>query len=271
VTVSVMLVSVAGTLDLVGRSGWGITEKQIGRGGASKLRSLEMRKVQDKLSAIKDQDVFIVYEDDFHQGGFINGWLAYFARKNRLVLANSYVGASTITQVTPLSEKGWNDSLLLTTYPAEWTAGSIEKDWCYSGIQCFRLFRNDWAFVFRIRNPNGLELHNGNMFFWLSGDDTRMKIFAGKKGILTFRANLIAGPSLDTTSTRNVFLKSPNGPQRNIRFDRQCTIELEIPVSQGLNEIQMACTDHANVSRLSNGDPRPLLVYVGNFELLGLN
>ena len=77
--------------DMVLRSGLGHTREEIGRGGAHKLIAPSTRAVQDVLSSMHDRDLYIFYYDNFHSGKFINGWLTYFARQNRVLAINPLV------------------------------------------------------------------------------------------------------------------------------------------------------------------------------------
>jgi hypothetical protein len=68
------------------------TIKALNRGVGFKLLTQDTREVQTILSALHHQDVLISWQDDFRHGDFINGWLSYFARNNRIWLTNPLVG-----------------------------------------------------------------------------------------------------------------------------------------------------------------------------------
>src|SRR5262249_32877640 len=90
-TVILFVFMCLGTVDMVVRAGIGKTEAQVGRGGAHKLLTPATRKVQNVLSKMRKKDVSIIWMDDFLGGGYINAWLAYFARHNRVWLRNPFL------------------------------------------------------------------------------------------------------------------------------------------------------------------------------------
>jgi hypothetical protein len=89
--------------------------EEIGRGGAHKLLSPSTRRIQDELSAICGEDIYIIYKDNFFNGNYINGWLAYFARKNRVWVANARIGDATIGKIIH-PQKPLHQAFLLTSF-----------------------------------------------------------------------------------------------------------------------------------------------------------
>jgi len=78
-----------GTGDMVIRSGIGTTMAEIGRGGAQKLLTPATMELQAELSRMHDKSIYIIWYDEFYNGNFVNAWLAYFARNNRVWLSNT--------------------------------------------------------------------------------------------------------------------------------------------------------------------------------------
>ena len=113
--IGLFCLSFYGTLDMTVRSGIGRTMEEIGRGGAHKLLSPSTRRIQDELSAICGEDVYIIYKDNFFNGNYINGWLAYFARKNRVWVANARIGDATIGKIIH-PQKPIQQAFLLTSF-----------------------------------------------------------------------------------------------------------------------------------------------------------
>jgi len=87
----ILPLSLLGTADMTIRSGVGKTQEEIGRGGAHKMLDPATKKVQDVLSGMRGQYVIISWKDDFFNGAYVNGWLAYFARKNRVWVTNPLI------------------------------------------------------------------------------------------------------------------------------------------------------------------------------------
>ncbi len=114
--------SCVSTGDMALRSGLGHTMEEIGRGGAHKLLTPSTRAVQDVLSSMHDKDLYILYNDGFHGGGFINAWLTYFARHNRVWVANPLISDISLDQMPGVKRspfKPIDDPFLLTTTHVE--------------------------------------------------------------------------------------------------------------------------------------------------------
>ena len=87
-SIILLLILALATMDLTIRPAVGKTEEKIGRGGAHKLISLATRNIQDILSNMQGENIYIIWSDDFYNGNYILNWLAYFARKNYVWAAN---------------------------------------------------------------------------------------------------------------------------------------------------------------------------------------
>jgi hypothetical protein len=146
-----------GTFDMVVRSGVGQTEAEIGRGGAQKLLAPATMKIQDILSQMRGQNVYIVWYDEFFAGNFINAWLAYFARHNRVWLSNTLLSDIDIRTVVkkmrpprdPLSEA----YLLTSCKLAPLLEGhAVESIWSLEPYCLWRFSSADKE-IFEIINP----------------------------------------------------------------------------------------------------------------------
>ena len=135
------------------RAGMGRTLEEIGRGGAHKLLMPSTKFVQDTLLNIQNKDVYIVYDDDFHSGNFINGWLTYFSRNNRVWVANPLVGNMNLSHVkaTRILFTPTDDPFMLTTSPVE-----MFKDYLVWSCEPYYLYEfplNSWADVKKFIDP----------------------------------------------------------------------------------------------------------------------
>jgi len=98
------------------------------RGVGYKLLQTDTREIQDTLSEVSGQDILIVWQDDFRHGDFINGWLTYFARNNRVWLTNSLVGDKNL-QPYLADMKSLPKHYLLLTSPTFHVTQGTTKLW----------------------------------------------------------------------------------------------------------------------------------------------
>jgi len=137
------------TGDMVLRSGLGRTREEIGRGGAHKLIGPSTRAVQDVLSSMHDKDLYILYHDNFHRGKFINGWLTYFARHNRVLAINPLVG------IKQRSFKPSSDPFLLTATHVESFKDYLV--WSYKPYYLYEFPLKEWSALSEFITPVQLE------------------------------------------------------------------------------------------------------------------
>lgn len=71
------------------RTGVGRTMEEVGRGGAHKLAAPATMHLQKRLSTIRNQNIYIIWTDDFFGGDYVLNWLRYFARNNYVWSINS--------------------------------------------------------------------------------------------------------------------------------------------------------------------------------------
>ncbi len=124
----IICVSGLATADMAYRSGTGKTMQEIGRGGAYKLLAPGARGIQDILSTVEGQDVYIIWRDDFYNGGYMNGWLSYFSRKNNTWVANPGISDMSVGNIKRVSDFPWNverDFLVLTSLRMPGQAGHL--------------------------------------------------------------------------------------------------------------------------------------------------
>jgi hypothetical protein len=267
----IMAISGASTFSMAYRSGVGKTQTEIGRGGAPSLGSPEMMVLATLLKSLNNTDVLISIRDSSNGGGFLNGWIAYFARNNRIYLTNSRISDISVPD---LSMQKINLSILpagsiLVNSAQESCGGEI------AGLRVASLLENkmvhvsqisapNWAFISQVDNPNGLENDaSGIPLIWIGDSPASMILYAGKNGLLKIHANLRPGQSIPVETTRNLEITNLDItrliPVQGLASDRT----IEIPVFSGRNEIKFQVIEKPTQS-LSN-DPRTLLVMVKDY------
>lgn len=268
IIVILFISSSIGTLSMTVRSGIGKTQEKIGRGGAFKLLSPGTKSVQDKLATLHGQDVYILWKDDFFNGNFINGWLTYFARHNRVHIFNTLVGDANLESYIPPLKDFAEGAFILTPYPAQNAVGrSIRDVWTAEPYRLWKLSGADWVVMCDLENPNGLESAGGQQFFWVGGNDTVIKLIAGREGELIMNADFYPGPSLPESDTRNILIKTDKGYEKSLKIGVNYRFPIAVPISRGQNQITIYALDKPSLTTLPNGDARPLLLQIRGLHL----
>lgn len=261
------------TVNLAYFSGFGRKIEDIdGRGGAHKMYALATRHLQDKLTKLCNQDILIAYQDDFFDGAYLRGWLAYFARHNRVYLASSNITDISLS-VWPLIPEQWPPRLYLllssfTPCKGQIVGRDARLIWSEYPYFMYLAEGRDWAFINSVYNKNGLEQdENGVPFFWVGDGMTEVEVLSGKAGQAIFLASVGPGPSLPESTERivcistghKIFEKRINGVQEAFSF--------VVPVKAGRNIIKIQPLDKPTAVSLPNGDTRPLLLMIKNLRL----
>ena len=139
-----------GTIDMTVRSGVGHNLEEIGRGGAHKLLATSTRRIQDKVSAMHGEDIYILYKDNFFDGNYINGWLSYFARKNRVWVANPRIGDAIISEpIHP--QKPERHAFLLTS--GDLKGHGAKKVFSSEPYHLYKFSNTEWDTLSQILEP----------------------------------------------------------------------------------------------------------------------
>jgi hypothetical protein len=253
------------------RSGAGQTVEEIGRGGAHKLLSPATKAVQDKLAEMHNQDIYIVWEDDFYQGGFVNAWLAYFARHNRVWLYNPILSDADLSKFPQAKQSPENlpDDFFMLTSLSRVFGHSLQLIWSADPYHLWQLSSGeDWLFLRDFINANGLEDWGGELGFWLGQGDTEIDLIASRNGQLEISGYFTPGPSLPDKTTRRILITTDQGYNREVTLDGEGTHELSIPVTMGQNSITLRPLDKPTLDILPNGDTRPLLVGIRGLHIV---
>lgn len=250
------------------------TLEEIGRGGAHQLHSPSFIKIQEILSKEKQRDFCIAWKDDFFNGNYLNAWLSYLARYNRVWVTNPQLSDVNLKDL-PSGErqifKGQTQDFLLLTsnllHP--FVCGkSVRHAWSYAPYHLWQISGQDWIFLADIENPNGLERDGGEEFFWVGKGDTVLRFIAGREGIAVFQAQFYPGPSLPEKPSRLVSISTDAGYEGKMQIDGPGAHSFAVPVKAGQSLLKIHSLDRASLSRLPTGDPRPLLLQIRNLRML---
>lgn len=221
-----------------------------------------MRELRAQLEGLHGQTLLLT-----EPSGYLNGWVAYFGRNNHIWLTNPMVSDIDLSQERGASatinlERLPSDAIVVSNRTQHLEAvSSTNVIWSGSAYSLWKLQRATGSGIVSIANTNGLERVGGDDFFWMGTDETTLRIFAPRDGMLQLQAIFVPGPSLAATQERHVLIRRNQNYQKKLTVaSEQATIAL--PVVQGVNTITIHVLDRPDTLHLPNGETRSLLLGV---------
>ena len=266
--------SLTATAHMAWRAGHGKTEKEIGRGGAHKLADPATIKLQKLLSNTEDQNILILWKDDFYNGDYLRGWLAYFARKNKVWFDNPRIGNLNLKDLAGakwLPDRLPQNGYLLTSsmFAPSVAAPSVRLVWSEGPYSLWKIGDQNWgAFLKDIDNPNGLEKVDGDDAFWVGNGDSVLETLSGRAGILILEARFSPGPSLPTTEKRSFQISTDSGYLEKKQINTPGVYQFSVPIVAGQTRIKIRALDQPIITRLPSGDTRPLLFQIRDLKIV---
>lgn len=260
VTFGLLLVFCAGTISTTLVAGvYPIVGRSI---GAMWLLGSGARQVQDHLADIRGSNILIASDNNF-----LNAWLAYFARHNRVWLTNPRMSDINIQGM-----QNWNDfpdNLNVITISSDQRTldGSAQLLWSAEPYQIWHVQSRDGLVLLNIQNKNGLEDWGGERGFWLGDGDTGLEIVSRGDQPIVLTADFKLGPSLPDSTDRRILLLTEGGSSSVFTILRNGIQALSIPVVKGTNHIVLRPLDKATAIGLPNGDMRPLILGMSGLRL----
>ncbi|MBI5304102.1 MAG: hypothetical protein HY868_18350 [Chloroflexi bacterium] len=244
--------AIAGIFPVVGRSI-----------GASRLLAPGARQAQDRLSEIRGQNILIVDNESF-----MNAWLGYFARHNRVWIANPKMSDTSVAKIQTFQDLP-DDIWVLTTSAdvGANTDSAIQPIWSAEPYQLGKISNKDWIVITAIKNANGIEEWNGDRGLWLGDGDTEINFVSSKEGRATITAEFTRGPSLPNTLERQLLVLADSGYSAGVTIARDGAQSFSVPVIAGPNRLILRPLDRPTLPELSNGDARPLLLGVRGLHI----
>ncbi len=127
----------------------------------------------------------------------------------------------------------------------------------------------------------GLEYANGRPFLWLGeGLDQGFRgfLWADREMLANIVLHLIPGPSREDSKReveisygRYGYYEDSNLLSMVIEFDGPIEYKMKVKLHKGLNQIELASLDEADIEILPNGDTRPLLIQLVGIDIQTLN
>ncbi|MFL5801277.1 MAG: hypothetical protein ACJ8CR_05995, partial [Roseiflexaceae bacterium] len=257
--------SVVGTTTMVIQS---TSLQPAERYAANYLITPEMQQLQERLEGLHDSNLFYYEVDTTWSTGFVNAWLAYFARHNRIWLGNprfNGVDLAAIPEIRSIVDlKTVPPDVLVLSHVDKGVAALPTKKTLLWSNSSYQLWKPDiafWALLEQVQNRYGVQQLKGEPFFWMGKEPTQLQVYAIQAGRLTLQARFQPGPSLPGTTVRRVLVESDTGHREEISI-AVGEQRIEVPVPPGLTTISLTALDTPTLTKLANGDRRTLLLGV---------
>jgi len=229
---------------------------------------LPFKQVEQVKDIVRENAAIVAVSD-----GPASEWAVYFLRDTPIYLAEYRVYMAQ-PHVVPLMERAQavevtsiryvlTDTLEFLSFP------QATMLWSGGPYYLWRLTDHDWIFVSDIQNGNGIEHWGGGRGFWLGKGDTEIHLISAEAGQVMINCRFIPGPSLPDKPERKMLIFTDQGYQTTITIVADGSQALLIPVTAGRNRLFFRPLDKPTLTRLPNGDTRPLLVGVRGLKVVG--
>jgi hypothetical protein len=237
---------ISGIFPIVGRSD-----------DALRMLSPGARQVQDMLSAMRGQSILVVSDDSY-----MNAWLAYFSRHNRVWLSNPRMSDVNIQGMQNFNDLPGEVFVLTPSAISGTLNPSIQPVWSADPYYLGKIAGQGWTLLLGIQNANGIEDWSGETGFWLGEGHTDVDLLSSKTGDATITAEFTPGPSLPDVPDRRFRLQVGQAFTLTTTIPNSGLQSFTIPVVAGLNHFSLSALDRATLRELPSGDARALILGV---------
>jgi hypothetical protein len=197
----------------------------------------------------------------------LNAWLAYFARDNRVWVANPQINDITPERVpaaaNTLFPKGFPKELLVLGSNVDGLQASPPRAatllWSNPSYQLWQTRSDHWAVPLRLANPNGIE--PGQPFFWIGPQPATLDVMAGCPGTLLLRGKLCLGPDGLKSHLPQLSVSTRTGYKSTLAAAGG-EASVCVPIPFGRSTIVLTAPDPPCRAQSAGGDQRILLVGV---------
>jgi hypothetical protein len=229
--------------------------------------ALPFKQVEEVKDLISGGAVLVAIDNDM-----ANEWAVYFLREVPIYLSayRSYMAQS---HVVPLMERAKRIELTdvryaLTDNTESFVFPDTKRLWAGGPYNLWKLADN-WVIISDLHNPNGIENWEGKRGFWVGKGDTEIDFVSSKNGQLMIEGQFRRGPSLPERAIREMLIYTEHGYHASVTIVQDGQQLLSVPVSAGKNALFFRSLDEPTVTRLPNGDTRPLLLGIRGLRIVG--
>jgi hypothetical protein len=259
----------AATTVMTVRAGVGETVADIGRGFAEHLRYPDIRYLCDYLSRLKGEDVFI------HNGpAVVNGWLAYFAREDRV-----WLGYPEISDISIANSPGGNvtcanlpANLNVIDSGAQYACGLLSSGPFFPDTRTELKARVDPFCIWELRRPDWLMLLEcrwgygpgeiGSHGFWCGDKPIVIHFLSPSAGEARIALRLDAGPNLPDPTRCRLRITTNRGYDATVPVSLPASIELPLRLERGKTLVTITVDDAPRPGPAAPEDPRTLMAAV---------
>lgn len=226
---------------------------------------LEYKQAREITKIVKNEPVVVNVSDDI-----ANIWSVYFLRDIPIHLTE-YHGYMAQAHVVPLMERSKSIDVLQSRFLLSDSSSlaqtpSMRLAWAGGPYRLWEISGYSWVVVSRIDNPNGIEKWGGVQGFWIGKGDTRIYLTASRNGKAVISAELVRGPSIPEKTERTLVITTDHGYEKLVTVSGAGIYSFSIPVV-GKTTVIIRSPDKPSVSRMPNGDTRPMIVGMRGLEV----
>jgi hypothetical protein len=225
------------------------------------FNSIKPFKQLENLPVPSGKSVAAIITNDYN-----NIWAAYYLRNKDIFLHP--MGGYMVGYVHPPSPDVKMANLADTKYLL--TDSRVynqpgRRIWHNSEYSLYKL-PDTWAYVFDIKNPNGLETRNKKLFSWVGNDPAEIKIASNFEGCAQLTFNTALGPSLPNVPTRHLLISTDSETKSLIIPPGEVSFSTYLKKGVG-NVVKMQALDQPTVLVQPSGDRRIMLLEVSNLAV----
>lgn len=246
-----------------------------------------MREVQDVLTDLHDQDLFIVAvrptldRPGPDQQALVNAWLSYFARRNRvrlgfpyLVLTDDTSGTWNLTRAADTAQivdlrTLPDDTLILSAYDTGFVPTPFRNAtivWSNDRYVLWQPSSTSWAVPLALHGAAATGTFEGQPWLWLGSNPLALEVLASVTGTLLLRGTCWPNPDLPPNSEFHVQVRTGRGALQEFATMGD-TMLVRVPVVRGRNTVWFELTNAPTLARALGGDPETALLGVQGLQV----
>jgi hypothetical protein len=224
------------------------------------------KQVEEIKNIVKGEAVIVDVD-----AGIANEWVVYFLRDMPIHLLEYRIYMDQ-PHVIPFMERARHIDIqgarfLLSDGRNVDESALMSLMWSGGPYRLWKIPKGNWIVITGVTNPNGIEEWDGAQGFWAGKGDSKIRLFSARNGYAIITAELSRGPSLPDKSEVKILISTNERFEKSVTISRDGPYDFKIPVAAGKNVITLHSLEKPSVTRLPNGDTRPLLLRVKGLKV----
>jgi hypothetical protein len=227
----------------------------------------DRQELSRRLETLHDSNLLLASTDTV-ANNLLNAWACYFARHNRVWVANPQINdiePKRVPEAAPtLFPANWPSRLLVLTGPVLGinTAPPAPRAaliWSNASYQIWETGNEPWFVPLQLVNPNGIEQEAGRPMFWVGQIPAGLDVMSACHGQLTLQASLRRGPGRPDMGLRQLEVRTNHG-YRTVLTTWAGEQVIRVPIPSGQTTIFLAARNRRIVPSQRGGNNKDRLV-----------